>query len=398
MTWRLRLLSLMTVFVSVSPILKAQTMDLKEMDEIAEQRRQLNVREAQVKKRIRDLDVFKKYFGFLKQIQQDFLFGQDGVEKRFSAWELSMQSWLAKWSRLTTALADINESNLTLQTADFQIAYRDIVSELDKLVVESQEIRNIANKGLLTLNGQKSVPESLIAGYEDFIRASNTQKKNIRVTLETTLNQLSDHLFQELRTALNQLNHLMKTKVALLELQFPELKEQIRRSEQVLVFIELVDPMTVKLRSLAKDVNDSLFEGKVFTAQKLGQVLQVEANKAKKIIDQLPGDASLKANELAAIDDIVADTEQFLKRYEGNERYYFSSFVRREQRALSRDCKRAETAAMRNCELLRLINQIRLDRSSIDEMSLEDLAYLEAQLIKVKQGPSASLEVQDAQN
>ncbi|RYZ77754.1 MAG: hypothetical protein EOP04_30825 [Proteobacteria bacterium] len=149
-----------------------------------------------------------------------------------------------------------------------------------------------------------------------------------------------------------------------------------------------------EFRRLSQSVIKSTSELKQFeVADKLNQLTKMK-NQLTAEFDSSSQNAV--AQEFSALlSTEFAKTTSAVKVFETRypERNAFLRMAERERIYLSRDCKNPELSLVRDCELLRTLNRVKIDKDSIKSLSDADLKYFEAQLSKVRASPGVGADV-----
>jgi hypothetical protein len=72
----------------------------------------------------------------------------------------------------------------------------------------------------------------------------------------------------------------------------------------------------------------------------------------------------------------------------------FYSHVDMQRTMLSEDCRDSKLRALRDCELLAVLNRVKFDPEKMESWKNDDMAFFEKQLGKVRNGPGLGQEAQ----
>jgi hypothetical protein len=172
-------------------------------------------------------------------------------------------------------------------------------------------------------------------------------------------------------------------------LTYPELQGAIEQARANMAFVEILYPVLYALDKDSAVIEDHIANRRVATAETEIANLekrvseQIISLKGRNISQQMKSEAEGRLKEV--MERVNNKLQESLKK---NERYaQFLIFANSERNLLSADCRDPKRRVFRDCEVLRVLNQVKLVPADVKNWSTEDMAFFEKQLILVRKGP-----------
>ena len=368
-----------------SPRLEAR--DYRALDEITEERRKLSLREVAVKKRLNNIAVIDRTYARIKKIQLHYVLSKDGLSARQLKAERDLTAWITSWKDIITVTQEISAENLTVKSMEFRSKFADLQKEFAEIRNRSAQSYAFTLKGHSEITTEKKIPENLVVGYSAKIVALNTHHSKVKETLEGSLNYFGVSHFDNISQKLEPIAKYLDTKIDRMKIEFPELKQAIDEARSYLRYLDDTEKKFLYLRRQAGLANSLINQGKILTAEKL--IKEIERGSKKLISSITDSDLrdDLKGTEVDTVEKVISQLKRNIQPYLNDLHFEFLDFFLDQRAKLSFDCRREKTAALRNCDLLRILNAMNLNDDNIEELSKSELGLIEEQLIKAELGP-----------
>jgi hypothetical protein len=367
----------------------AYAQDLKTFDEIQARRQTLEARENQIKRNSQNLEVLNQRYGYLVQVQDKIIRGQGGLMERMANWMSKADSILTQFESASALATSLDQSNVTGSIAKIDAALKQIVESMVTLEKEGLTIRQSLTDIKNDLATKDALPVDLKPKYAEFIDALNQQlATNQRVAAQLE-NRFSEERLVKFRELMTQVNDYLMNRMKKLLLTYPELQGTIEQARANLAFVEILYPVLYALDKDSAVIEDHITNRRVATAEseianlekKVGD--QIISLKGRNISQQMKSEAEGRLKEV--LERVNTKLQESLKK---NARYaQFLIFANSERNLLSADCRDSKRRVFRDCEVLRVLNQVKLVPADVKYWSTEDMAFFEKQLILVRKGP-----------
>lgn len=367
----------------------AYAQDLKTFDEIQARRQALEARENQIKRNSQNLEVLNQRYGYLVQVQDKIIRGQGGLMERMANWMSKADSILIQFESASALATSLDQSNVTGSIAKIDAALKQIVESMVTLEKEGLTIRQSLTDIKSDLATKDGLPVDLKPKYAEFIDALNQQlATNQRVAAQLE-SRFSEERLVKFRELMTQVNDFLMNRMKKLLLTYPELQGAIEQARVNMTFVEILYPILYALDKDSAVIEDHIANRRVATAEteianlekKVSE--QIIALKGRNISQQMKSEAEGRLKEV--MERVNTKLQESLKK---NARYaQFLIFANSERNLLSADCRDPKRRVFRDCEVLRVLNQVKLVPADVKNWSTEDMAFFEKQLILVRKGP-----------
>lgn len=363
-------------------------LDFETIDQISEQKRKLALRETEIKRRYRNLEIVNGYLGFIEQSRDHTLLGSKGLKTQALGWTNKVSEWLASWNQIVEIAAGLNQETIIQSTKRLNEALRFLYETFHKLQEEADIILDKARDRRIALEDRKDLPPSLVAGKEQDIAKINAQKANLIAAFRSFENNFDKKTTGQLHKAILEIKNGIELKLKDLLVQYPHLRTVVCDAENLLILIDEILPRTSKLKGMGRDLASYLNRDTIFAAQGIYKQMEDLSRSLTATIDVSQISDPLKDVEKTRINTIMNEAKIQLDESLAHmsKHAMFARFADRQRKIMSRWCRREEYQAYYDCELLRELNALDLSYRTIRGYKDDDLATIESMLLMVDQG------------
>ncbi|RYZ90335.1 MAG: hypothetical protein EOP04_04225 [Proteobacteria bacterium] len=364
----------------------ASGMDLADFDALQVKRREMENKELQLSQKRDLLLELNKRVAVLRNVQGKMLMGPNGLVAQTSDWTKQADQWLSAWSDLLNA-SDISESSLENQSAaelsrlfsSFEVSYSDLLKSNSQLLSKIEDLQSL-------LSELDDLPTNAYPAMSQQVAGLNLQRSKLIETTNLLTKNIRGFDSDNYQEKVQKIQTYIFGRIALAKMKFPQLKTALSSLEETLKFETHFRGKLGELDRLSADTKESLRSLKLYKTQSDFAKLSDRKNQILAELADKTVPARLSRAFVQKINDdysvLKASVENFNVRYPG--RNAFVRFAEKERAQLTAECIDTDTRMLLDCELLRTLNQVKIDDESVKSLSDSDLKYFENQIIKVR--------------
>jgi hypothetical protein len=373
---------------------QALAVDLNTFDQIQEKRRQLEAEEQSINRMYQNNDELSQRVGLIRHIQEKILKGPGGVLERTAQWFSKADNWLAQWKSLIKSAQSIKSSDVEKSAKDFEAGFEALDNAFDKLFKDSVEIRNLISQVRSELLAKDPLPEQLNPSKREHIAALNAQQGKILDFLVRIENAFIENTQARFEDQVTKIRDYITLQLRNMRLNFPQLREQIERTEKKIAYVADFQAVYGKYRRQAMEVEGMVADFQLFEAEENLKKMADERESIKKTLADSKITGQLLTDSYRLIDEVYERAESALTMADEMmpRSLSFYTFVDLQRSQLSEDCRDVKLRALRDCELLAVLNRVKFDPEKIESWKKADMAFFEKQLVKVRKGPGLGQE------
>jgi hypothetical protein len=373
---------------------QALAVDLNTFDQIQEKRRQLEAEEQSINRMYQNNDELSQRMGLIRHIQEKVLKGPSGVLERTSQWFSKADNWLVQWKSLIKSAQSIKSSDVEKSAKDFEAGFEALDNAFDKLFKDSVEIRNLISQVRSELLAKDPLPEQLNPSKREHIAALNAQQAKILDFLVRIENAFIENTQAKFEDQVTKIRDYITLQLRNMRLNFPQLREQIERTEKKIAYVADFQAVYGKYRRQAMEVEGMVADFQLFEAEEDLNKMANERESIKKTLADKKITGQLLTDSYRLIDEVYERAESALTMADEMmpRSLSFYTFVDLQRSQLSEDCRDVKLRALRDCELLAVLNRVKFDPEKIESWKKADMAFFEKQLVKVRKGPGLGQE------
>jgi|GEM_PF-6999238 hypothetical protein len=374
------------ILVASGRLLADTAQTLNTIDSNRERRQALEIRENALRLKHRNLEMLNKFFARTKYLRDNAIGGEAGVVKRSETWINGVKSWINQWDTLTEALKSINSNNVE----DSANTIEKVVDDFYKKYAEHEAAAADINQKILNIHVELAdlqiLPLDVAPAYRAHVEAFNRHRDQIQQLNSTLERNFQSDRIQLLGEAATVFRSTVLTRIRQIVVQYPELEAIMEQTRLLMDMMDTYGSRIAAYEHSAVAARSALTFGSYFAAERnFNSVKALAAELQQGITDSKYGtrNASLYLNRIkTSLDATQAQWNAVMGLQTKHTMFY--NFFTTQRRTLSADCRRRDMIPIRNCEMLRVLNQVQLDLPKVKAMSDGELKHLEENLIAVR--------------
>lgn len=353
----------------------AEAQDLTKA-EIQEKRRQLNDKRAELLAHLDRVDDLGHAQGVYAAVRGKAMEGPKALPAQAKAWQEGAAQWIGGWEAMMVTVDGATSTTATALRGAIDAALDHQAGAYEGLRAGSVAIVSEARRAEAALVEVETYPGDYAPGYEAHVQAFNQRVAELRASLKDFAAGFAKDAVGPWKELTEVTREALLSKLRAAALHYPELQASVTQAEQAFSVAAKIDPELAKVDKSFDAFADAHLANQFFHAKDALAALDTVAAAAKVAINASGLDAIFCNPAVQAIDNKVNTAHGMSAApspFTPGQRV--ATYVYGAQRLYTHDCKNAEKAKARNCDLLRTLNKF--NPATVKAMTEADLRNLE---------------------